>query len=157
LGRDGAAVDAFMNDPMCFALLQPASFASFLAAGQGLRDPMALRRISRLWSETRASLFDRTPVEPMCEGAVMDDPAAADVDTVMGKTQTRCNEVRAQRGFLAFGKASIVPTKSAAKATSVPRDFSISPHSVRVRTGTREGGNQGMARHLHSLLDWTRA
>jgi alpha-beta hydrolase superfamily lysophospholipase len=47
LSRDDAAVDAFMNDPLCFALLQPASFASLLAAGQRLRDPLALRRISR--------------------------------------------------------------------------------------------------------------
>ena len=47
LSRDDAAVDAFMRDPMCFALLQPASLASFLAAGQKLSDPMALRRISR--------------------------------------------------------------------------------------------------------------
>ena len=45
-------------------------------------------------SETRErNLFHRAAVEPMYEGAVMDDTAAADVDTVVGKTQTRCNEV----------------------------------------------------------------
>jgi hypothetical protein len=103
------------------------------------------------------NLFDRTPVEPMCEGAVVDDPAAADVDTVVGKTQPGCQELRAQRRFLTFGEASIVPAKSAAKAISALRHFSISPHCVRVRTGTREGGNQGLARHLHSLLDRIRA
>jgi hypothetical protein len=44
--------------------------------------------------ETRErNLFDRTPVEPMCEGAVMNDPAAADVDTVMSKTQPGCQEM----------------------------------------------------------------
>ena len=45
-------------------------------------------------SETRErNLFHRAAVEPMCQGAVMDDTAAADVDTVVGKTQPRCNEV----------------------------------------------------------------
>ena len=45
LSRDTAAVDAFSRDPLCFAQLQPASFASFLAAGTRLSDPTALRRI----------------------------------------------------------------------------------------------------------------
>jgi hypothetical protein len=45
-------------------------------------------------SETRErNLFHRPPVQSMYEGPVMDDPAAADVDTVVGKTKTRCNEV----------------------------------------------------------------
>ena len=45
-------------------------------------------------SETRErNLFHRSPVKPMYEGAVMDDPAAADVNTVVGKAKTRCNEV----------------------------------------------------------------
>jgi hypothetical protein len=45
-------------------------------------------------SETRErNLFHRTPVEPMHEGAVMGDPAAADVDTMVGKTQPGCKEV----------------------------------------------------------------
>ena len=45
LSRDSAVVDAFINDPLCFAGLQPASFASFLAAAQRLSDPRDLRGI----------------------------------------------------------------------------------------------------------------
>jgi len=61
-------------------------------------------------SETHErNLLHRPAVDPMYEGAVMDDMVAADVDAVMGKTQTRCDEVRGQRGFLALGKPSIVP------------------------------------------------
>jgi hypothetical protein len=109
-------------------------------------------------SETRErNLFDRTPVEPMCERAVMDNPAAVDVDTVVGKTQPGCQEVRAQRRFLTFGEASIALMKSAVKETPVCRDRSITVLAVLLRRGTREAGNQGLARHLHSLLDRIRA
>jgi alpha-beta hydrolase superfamily lysophospholipase len=45
LSRDSAVVDAFIQDPLCFAQLQPASAASFLAAGQRLSDANSLRRI----------------------------------------------------------------------------------------------------------------
>jgi alpha-beta hydrolase superfamily lysophospholipase len=45
LSRDQAIVDAFMNDALCFAELQPASFASFLAAAPKLADPANHRRI----------------------------------------------------------------------------------------------------------------
>ena len=45
LSRDAAIVDAFLNDPMCFPQLQPASFRSFLAAGQRLSDPVNLTKI----------------------------------------------------------------------------------------------------------------
>ncbi|WP_331373364.1 alpha/beta hydrolase [Sinorhizobium chiapasense] len=45
LSRDPAIVDAFINDPLCFAELQPAAFASFLAAAPRLADPVALARI----------------------------------------------------------------------------------------------------------------
>jgi len=45
LSRDSAVVDAFINDPLCFAELQPASFASFLAAAPRLSDLIQLRRI----------------------------------------------------------------------------------------------------------------
>jgi alpha-beta hydrolase superfamily lysophospholipase len=45
LSRDSAIVDAFMNDPLCFPQLQPASFASFLAAAPRLSDPGDLGRI----------------------------------------------------------------------------------------------------------------
>jgi alpha-beta hydrolase superfamily lysophospholipase len=45
LSRDSAVVDAFINDPLCFAELQPAAFASFLAAADRLSDPISLRNI----------------------------------------------------------------------------------------------------------------
>ena len=45
LSRDPAVVDAFMKDPLCFAALQPASQASFLAAASKLADPRRLRGI----------------------------------------------------------------------------------------------------------------
>jgi alpha-beta hydrolase superfamily lysophospholipase len=45
LSRDRAAVDAFMNDPLCFPQLQPASFASFLRAAPRLSDPANLGQI----------------------------------------------------------------------------------------------------------------
>ncbi len=45
LSRDDAVVDAFINDPLCFAELQPASFASFLAAADRLSNPVSLRQI----------------------------------------------------------------------------------------------------------------
>lgn len=45
LSRDNAVVDAFINDPLCFSRLQPASFESFLAAAGRLSDPLELRKI----------------------------------------------------------------------------------------------------------------
>ena len=45
LSRDTEVVDAFIEDPLCFAELQPAAFASFLAAAPRLSDPRYLRRI----------------------------------------------------------------------------------------------------------------
>jgi len=45
LSRDPRVVDAFMNDPLCFAVLQPASAASFLAASARLADSNALSKI----------------------------------------------------------------------------------------------------------------
>jgi len=45
LSRDTAVVDAFMNDPLCFAQLQPKAFASFLGAASELSDPLRLRDI----------------------------------------------------------------------------------------------------------------
>jgi len=45
LSRDSAIVDVFSSDPLCFAELQPASAASFLAAALRLCDPVALRKI----------------------------------------------------------------------------------------------------------------
>ena len=45
LSRDPAVADAFMNDPLCFAALEPASLASFLRAAQRLSEPTSLRNI----------------------------------------------------------------------------------------------------------------
>lgn len=47
LSRDPAVVDAFIADPLCFAELQPTSFASFLAEAPRLSDPNGLRNIRR--------------------------------------------------------------------------------------------------------------
>jgi len=45
LSRDTGVVDALMNDPLCFAELQPKAFASFLGAASELSDPLRLRDI----------------------------------------------------------------------------------------------------------------
>jgi alpha-beta hydrolase superfamily lysophospholipase len=45
LSRDSAVVDAFIDDPLCFAQLRPASLASFFGAAHRLCDPMSLGRI----------------------------------------------------------------------------------------------------------------
>jgi len=45
LSRDTAVVDAFIDDPLCFAQLQPEAFASFLGAAPKLSDPARLREI----------------------------------------------------------------------------------------------------------------
>jgi alpha-beta hydrolase superfamily lysophospholipase len=45
LSRDTAVVDAFISDPLCFAELKPAAYASFLAAAPRLSDAAGLRKI----------------------------------------------------------------------------------------------------------------
>jgi alpha-beta hydrolase superfamily lysophospholipase len=45
LSRDTAVVEAYMNDPRCFEVLQPKAFASFLGAASELSDPLRLRDI----------------------------------------------------------------------------------------------------------------
>jgi len=45
LSRDTKVVDAFIEDPLCFAQLQPAAFASFLGAAPRLSNPAGLRGI----------------------------------------------------------------------------------------------------------------
>jgi len=47
LSRDTAVVDAFIDDPPCFAQLQPAAFGSFLGAAPRLCDPASLGKIRR--------------------------------------------------------------------------------------------------------------
>lgn len=67
LSRDSAVVDAFINDPLCFPQLQPASFASFLAAAPRLSDPANLRKIR---SDLPIYLFSgsQDPVGQQLEG-----------------------------------------------------------------------------------------
>ena len=45
LSRDTKVVDAFINDPLCFPELQPAAFASFLAAAPQLSDRRRLQNV----------------------------------------------------------------------------------------------------------------
>jgi len=45
LSRDHAVIDAFINDPLCFAELCPEALASFLGSASRLSDPVALRKI----------------------------------------------------------------------------------------------------------------
>ncbi len=45
LSRDPLVADAFMNDPLCFATLQPTSFASFLGAAPRLSDLTNIRQV----------------------------------------------------------------------------------------------------------------
>src|SRR5208283_1868687 len=47
LSRDPAAVDEFLNDPLCFGWLKPAATESFFAAAPRLADPANLLRIRR--------------------------------------------------------------------------------------------------------------
>jgi alpha-beta hydrolase superfamily lysophospholipase len=47
LSRNKAVVDAFATDPLCFAALQPAAFASFLSAARRLADPVRLRAMRK--------------------------------------------------------------------------------------------------------------
>jgi len=67
LSRDTAVVDAFMNDPLCFAELQPASLASFFGAASALADPSSLRKIR---SDLPVYLFSGSedPVGQQLEG-----------------------------------------------------------------------------------------
>jgi alpha-beta hydrolase superfamily lysophospholipase len=45
LSRDNAEVDAFINDPLCFLSLKPASMQSFLDAFPRLADPREVRKV----------------------------------------------------------------------------------------------------------------
>src|SRR5262249_42188385 len=67
LSRDSAVVDAFIKDPLCFAQLQPAAFASFLSAGDRLSDPVQLGKIR---SDLPVYLFSGSedPVGQQLEG-----------------------------------------------------------------------------------------
>ena len=60
-------IDAFMNDPLCFGQLQPASNESFFAASARLADPVSLRGIR---ANLPIYLFSGSedPVGPRLEG-----------------------------------------------------------------------------------------
>ena len=45
LSRDNTEVDAFLNDPLCFPSLKPASMQSFVEAFPRLADPLAIRKV----------------------------------------------------------------------------------------------------------------
>jgi hypothetical protein len=53
------------------------------------------------------NLFYRSPTQTVRETRVVNDPATADVDSVMQIAATRCDEVRAQRRFLVTGQEPI--------------------------------------------------
>jgi len=74
LSRDNAVVDAFINDPLCFPQLQPASLDSFLAAAPRLSDPM---RLGKIRSDLPIYLFSGSadPVGQQLEG----------LETLMGR------------------------------------------------------------------------
>ena len=67
LSRDTAVVDAFINDPLCFAQLTPESQESFLAAAFRLANPNNIRRIRE---DLPVYLFSGTedPVGQQTEG-----------------------------------------------------------------------------------------
>lgn len=67
LSRDKAVVDAFINDPLCFPQLQPASLNSFLGAAPRLSDSM---RLGKIRSDLPIYLFSGSadPVGQQLEG-----------------------------------------------------------------------------------------
>jgi alpha-beta hydrolase superfamily lysophospholipase len=67
LSRDSEVVNAFINDPLCFAELQPASAASFLGAARRLSDSVSL---SSIRSDLPMYLFSGSedPVGQQLEG-----------------------------------------------------------------------------------------
>ena len=52
--------------------------------------------------------FYRPPRQVMCQAAVVDDVAAADVDAMMSKAKTRCDEVRARRWLFVRRQESVM-------------------------------------------------
>lgn len=67
LSRDSEVVDAFLHDPFCFPQLQPASYASFLAAAPKLSDPA---RLGKVRPDLQVYLFSGSedPVGQQLEG-----------------------------------------------------------------------------------------
>jgi hypothetical protein len=57
---------------------------------------------------SKRNFLHRSPEQAMPEAAVVNDPAAADIDAVMGKAEARADKVRAQRGFLVVCQKSVI-------------------------------------------------
>jgi len=70
LSRDTRVVDAFIHDPLCFPELEPAAFASFLAAAPELCDP---HRLQKLREDLSVYLFSGSedPVGEQLEGVAL--------------------------------------------------------------------------------------
>ena len=58
------------------------------------------------------NLFHRLPAPGMRERTVVNDSTATDVDAVMGKGKTRCDEVCTQRWFCVSCQKEIASTES---------------------------------------------
>lgn len=84
------------------------------------------------------NLLYRPPVKRVHEDAVVRDLAAADVDAVMGKAETRRNEVRAQRWLFVSRQKPITPAQSSESAALFYRPQSIGRPTVLLRIGTIE-------------------
>ena len=63
---------------------------------------------SSIREASKRNLFHRSPEQAMPEAPVVNDLAAADIDTVMGKAEARTDKVRAQRGLLVVCQKSVI-------------------------------------------------
>ena len=84
------------------------------------------------------NLFHRPPVKRIHQDAVVHDFAAAHVDTVMSKAETRRNEVRAQRRLFDFWQKPIPPAKSGESAPLPDRQGNITRPTMLMRIGAIE-------------------
>ena len=64
------------------------------------------------------------------KGTVVNDTALANVDAMMGKAKTRCNEVCAQREFFVSLQKSVLFMDAAAGRARSRRNFNIVPCSA---------------------------
>jgi hypothetical protein len=71
----------------------------------------------------------------------VNDVTAADVDTVMGESATRCNEVRTQRWLFIPDQQLVAPTKLAGIAAVVLRSVSIAQPSGLALAGRSHSGS----------------
>lgn len=84
------------------------------------------------------NLFYRPPVKSVHQHAVVRDLAAADVDAVMGKAETRRNEMRAQRWLFVSRQKPIAPAKSGESAALADRQGNVARLTILMRIGTIE-------------------